>query len=315
MSQKPGDMSRSEAGLVIFASLLMAALVISYVHQGEALDGVSSFQHRASALRGSSEKVQQFPEVTVIQEDRYEEWMPPSLPQNLKLASQESAELVKHIRTSWILAPPAQTLRRLNHPEKYDHSEYGQSFVVDKLLRGLEKGFYVDVWAGNGETSSNTLFMEKDRHWHGLLIEPNPQQYRKLVGKRRQAYILQACVSPTTRPSVLNLTYGDDLDRTVLVQCFPLYSILQAMGVQHIDYLSIKSEHELDILKTLPLGQNKPLNIETITIETHVTSKRKAILAKNEAIKELMTSHGYRWVDAGERINRKNVILQKDREL
>jgi hypothetical protein len=304
-------MSRSEAGLVIFASLLMATLVITYVCQEESLEGVGPFK---SASSGSAKK-SQFPEVTVIQEDKYEDWTPPTLPQHLKSVDQEDPELIKHIQTSWILAPQRKLMRRLSHPEMYDHSEYGQSFVVDKLLHGLEKGFYVDVWAGNGETNSNTLFMEKDRHWNGLLIEPNPIQYRKLVGKRRQGYVLQACVSPTTRPSVLNLTYGEELEKTILVQCFPLYSILQALGVQHVDYLSIKSQHELDILKTLPLGQNKPLSIETITIETQSTSKRKEMLAKNEDIKQLMTSLGYRWVDAGERINRKNVILQRDRGL
>lgn len=45
---------------------------------------------------------------------------------------------------------------------------------------------------------------------------------------------------------------SDDAE-TVNVQCFPLYSILKAMGRNKVDFFSLDVEgHELKVLKTIP---------------------------------------------------------------
>ncbi|KAK2146146.1 hypothetical protein LSH36_629g01023 [Paralvinella palmiformis] len=313
---EPSMMTRLEMSLVIVATFLMVAIVISYVCRGGHQASPGGAAETSPADR---ERVFRPPDVVApIADDDYESWRPPVLPSRLKSAQQDDQELIEHIRSSWILPPPARSPRRLNHPEKYDHSEYGQSFVIDKLLHGLDHGIYVDVWAGNGETDSNTLFLEKDRHWDGLLVEPNPDHFRSLIGKRRHAYAVNACVSPTTTPSVLNLTYGGSErsgSRSAFVQCFPLYSLIRALDIRRVDYLSIRSQLELEILKTLPLQDPDKLTVVTLTVETHINRNRRQTLATNEEVKILMTSYGYRWVDAGERINKRNVILQRKNTL
>ena len=52
------------------------------------------------------------------------------------------------------------------------------------------------------------------------------------------------------------------------VQCFPLYSILLALGVDHVDYFSLDVEgSELEVLKTVPFGA---VTIDTFTIEIKI---------------------------------------------
>ena len=63
-----------------------------------------------------------------------------------------------------------------------------------------ERGFYVECGAYDGETQSTTLLFERYRKWQGLLIEPDPMNFHKLMLKRRMAFILNACVSPYPYP-------------------------------------------------------------------------------------------------------------------
>ena len=63
-----------------------------------------------------------------------------------------------------------------------------------------EKGFFIECGALDGEKGSNTLFFEKSRNWSGILIEADPSNYAMLKLKRRKAFILNACLSPSTLP-------------------------------------------------------------------------------------------------------------------
>lgn len=80
---------------------------------------------------------------------------------------------------------------------KVDFSEHGQSKFIDDKLNGLQDGFYVESGATDGETGSNSMFFELQRNWNGLLVEPNPKYFTALRDKKRRAYALNACLSPT----------------------------------------------------------------------------------------------------------------------
>lgn len=72
-----------------------------------------------------------------------------------------------------------------------------------------ENGFYVECGAYDGETQSTTLLFERYRKWQGLLIEPDPTSFQKLMLKHRMAFILNACVSPYPYPLMVNFNeYG-----------------------------------------------------------------------------------------------------------
>lgn len=63
-----------------------------------------------------------------------------------------------------------------------------------------KKGFFIECGALDGEIRSNTLFMEQNLDWEGVLIEADPENYRKLRLKHRKAWAIPVCLSTTTSP-------------------------------------------------------------------------------------------------------------------
>lgn len=189
-------------------------------------------------------------------------------------------------------------------------SQYAQDQLIDRFLRQKRGGFFVEIGGYDGETNSNTLFLEKERGWNGLLIEANPYLYKKMVEKDRQCYMINCCISNdvpemtflmadalTAAENVLSSSHKERIDREqnesladpnyggfVTTQCFSLMDILDMIGQRHIDYFSLDVEGaELYILKSLDW---KKLDINYFTIETD--QHRDGILA-------FMDMHGYDW--------------------
>ena len=195
-------------------------------------------------------------------------------------------QLLDYIR-SRISQPSVTRPRQLAQRQKKDASEYGQSTFVDKLLSGRRGGFFIECGAADGETYSNSLFFELERNWTGLLIEANSDYHRKLLEKNRRAYVLNACLSTERRPTTVRFApagllggilekmhpahvagMGSSKEPQVTLNCFPLSSITAALGVSHIDYLSLDVEGpEIEILKTVDWTR---LQIEIISLEYRV---------------------------------------------
>lgn len=72
------------------------------------------------------------------------------------------------------------------------------------ILYQKTKGFFVECGANDGETLSSTLFMERFFKWKGLLIEPNPNSFFKLLSRNRKAYALPICLSPDPYPVLVS---------------------------------------------------------------------------------------------------------------
>lgn len=97
----------------------------------------------------------------------------------------------------------------LKSPLTLSWSQYDQDRLVDELLNGKKNGFFVEVGAYDGETYSNTLFLERYRNWTGLLIEPNSIAFRDLVHKRRKCYAINACLCSSISNNVTMLFYSN----------------------------------------------------------------------------------------------------------
>lgn len=59
----------------------------------------------------------------------------------------------------------------------------------------------MELGAGDGEYRSFTLPLERDLQWTGLLVEPNPALYKRLLKKGRKAQLAKTCVSPYSYPA------------------------------------------------------------------------------------------------------------------
>lgn len=120
-----------------------------------------------------------------------------------------------------------------------------------------------------------------ERNWTGILVEPNSDQFEQLLYKRRNVFAINSCLSPTKEMKKLPFIHtgylgGLDANYTdkraykyrgmkKYVPCFPLMSILYALGNPRIDYLSLDVEGaELLILKTIEWNE---VYIDVLTIE------------------------------------------------
>lgn len=53
----------------------------------------------------------------------------------------------------------------------------------------------MEAGAYDGQDLSNTLALEMKQGWKGLLVEPNPANYKLLEYKHRKAWLAKSCLS------------------------------------------------------------------------------------------------------------------------
>lgn len=209
--------------------------------------------------------------------------------------SPDDSELVLVLREKY-LAPPSTKPYNLSTDSLYQrlktHGSWGDIYSQTKNLFGDQRGgFFVEAGALDGERLSNTLWLEQELGWTGLLIEPNPANYKNLVSKNRKAWASHTCISSHPYPKeevfvslsrmvreesevlrnmndphgsshVLGVTLDSRIYDSVLhqsdksysvVQCFPLVSYLLALNISTVDLLSLDVQGvEKDILKNVP---------------------------------------------------------------
>ncbi|XP_046653134.1 protein Star-like [Daphnia pulicaria] len=211
---------------------------------------------------------------------------------NAHKLQQDHPCLLDIIRRQHLNKPsPSDVPLFLDYPNVKDPSA-GQVTAVLRLLRNLTNGFFIESGAADGESFSNTLFLEREMNWTGLLVEPEPKSFQNLVKRNRKSWTLQNCLSLEKYPTEVSFDKTEitgkiigskvsqsELDNGKLanVQCFPLYSILLAHGQNWVDFFSLDVEgHELQVLKTIPWHK---VNITLIAVEwEHVEEGYYAIV-------------------------------------
>ncbi|ODM94854.1 Protein Star [Orchesella cincta] len=230
---------------------------------------------------------------------------------------QNDQRIIQYILSKKLLQPPSEKPYNLEMPDE-DPSR-GQGQLIRKILNNMTKGFFVECGGLDGETRSNTLFMEMHLGWKGLLVEADPNNYMQLLTKNRKSWSSNTCLSIKPHPHQANfiqdfnqgkilegnpdgsesvvpvftdreLMRGGPQDMApyqtvVKVQCMPLFSLLAAMNVSVVDYFSLDVEgNELQVLKTIPFDK---ILIKTLSVEFIHTEEGKELLL------EFMLSKGY----------------------
>lgn len=153
-------------------------------------------------------------------------------------------------------------------------SQYSQDDQQEWLLRyfGDHVGVAVDVGANDGTLFSNTLAME-ERGWRVLCIEPNPDNYGKLLTRRQE--VCQSAISDYTGTGQFSIVklqkYDSDpgssltplrilsVDHTISVPVTTLDILFEDHEIDHVDFLNLDIEGgEADALKGLNLDKYKP---------------------------------------------------------
>ncbi|KAG0721967.1 hypothetical protein GWK47_045354 [Chionoecetes opilio] len=132
-------------------------------------------------------------------------------------------------------------------------------------------GFFVEAGALDGESMSNSLWLERQRGWTGLLVEADTTAFTALTHKRRRAWAANVCLAPNPFPAKMLFSQSShapgplskplgfkmramnglaqyvperSLDDSWFkrVQCVPLQSLLVALGVTQVDLLVLDVE-------------------------------------------------------------------------
>lgn len=157
----------------------------------------------------------------------------------------------------------------------YSHVDCKGVFLqnkLDKLFNHKENGFFIELGANNGLFQSNTAFLEFERNWNGILIEPSVKGYKECITNRPNSICVNcACVSDDFKDEFI---YGDFEDGHAMasingvrtnsnalcqVKAITLGHILDQYNITKIDFLSLDTEgYELEILKGLNLDKYTP---------------------------------------------------------
>ena len=178
-----------------------------------------------------------------------------------------------------------------------------QDLLVIFFLKGKRNGFFVEFGATNGVDLSNTVSLERNLQWKGILAEP-AKCWHAALKNNRSAAIDTRCVwsqsgaklefkeAELAELSTLNDLVDKDFNKvgrvngtTYSVDTVSLNDLLKAHNCpREIDYMSIDTEgSELPILQAFDFSA---YDIKIITVEHNFVEPNR------QQIHDLMTANG-----------------------
>lgn len=141
--------------------------------------------------------------------------------------------------------------RKIKDADK-QHSQAKQDKVIYDIFQ-KKGGFFVEIGAHDGQHLLNTLWLESQHLWSGLLIEANPDLCQQLDKLKRHTWRLCACLSSTRRSLIFikgdEDTVGGteshidehhmklmDKNSKIIVPCCDLMDVLDKIEIYHIDF-------------------------------------------------------------------------------
>lgn len=161
------------------------------------------------------------------------------------------------------------------------------------VWKDSKPGFFVEVGAVDGEFMSQTLMLERNLSWTGLLIEPDPRSYKVLKERRRNAWTTPLCVhydlaSPKkywlrdleedlpehflqllmarSKLDTETLTGDEERGRIIWVKCMTLTTILLAANKTSIDLLTISTGSDNDENRIKDVTRSRLFDVKSLLI-------------------------------------------------
>ena len=149
------------------------------------------------------------------------------------------------------------------------------AFFKDTLMNRSSSSdmFYLEIGGHNGVRSSNTRLFDVCLGWGGLLIEPIPRLYERMVKLRPNAHHINMCPSCMSPDIAMfhDIEYTDAVANaegaTMKIHCGPLSYPLRQLDIRHIHFWSLDVEgSELATLQTVDWDA---VQIDIIMAEAH----------------------------------------------
>lgn len=186
---------------------------------------------------------------------------------------------------------------------KGPRSQLDQDLWVLHETQEKRGGYFVEFGACDGVTLSNTLLLEREYGWSGIVAEPNPRWHKALKANRKCEIDLRCVMAESgkTEPFIaaaaaelggVKRTLADDANASarsmhveILVPTISLNDLLREHKAPRvIDYLSCDTEgSEVEILSAFDWDA---YDVRLVTVEHNRT-------AAQEQLRALLTSKGF----------------------
>jgi len=184
--------------------------------------------------------------------------------------------------------------------KKNGMSTWGEDLVIFETFFNDPKfwnsdRFYMEIGGHNGLHASNTRMFDVCLGWKGLLVEPVPLSYHRMVKLRPNAHHLgmaPSCISPNIamfKNQPFTSGVANEEGANLKIHCGPVSHPLEQLGIQRIDFWSLDVEgSELAILKTVDFDE---VQIDIIMAESENRLPKKKHLA--EEVRAFLKGKGY----------------------
>lgn len=181
-------------------------------------------------------------------------------------------------------------------------SQYLQDKYIDDFFNKKENGIFIDIGAGDGMDINNTLFLERERKWTGLCVEPHPNNFAKIIKNRTcvcenyaidieegQSQFMALEGYPLGLSGLVkhynqqhkariehevNAFASNQQHNKLMVNCISLQKLLDKHNITYADFCSIDVEGaELNVLKSIDFSKTK---IKTFCIENNYNTTEVA---------------------------------------
>jgi FkbM family methyltransferase len=203
---------------------------------------------------------------------------------------------------SGFLGSSAADLKDIVALVETSNSQFLQDVFCLLLNRGKRNGFFVEFGACDGLLISNTVLLEREFGWTGILSEPS-RHWQDSIRKNRNCIIDNRCVWKQTGERIEFAEFTNDdystqsgilqtsesglqVSSSYQVETISLGDLLQAhKAPNHIDFMSIDTEgSEFEILQVFPFDK---YSFGFIAVE-HKTPETEG------PIKDLLEKNGYK---------------------
>jgi FkbM family methyltransferase len=158
-----------------------------------------------------------------------------------------------------------------------------EEWIVRDFFEDKRNGTFVDIGSAHHRDGNNTWFLETQRGWSGLAVDPQ-ERYAAAYAAQRPAtrffplfisdrsnerarlFIIESAPDVASSESDFTAGYGD-INNSVEVPTLTLDALLQSQKIQRVDFLSIDVElSEPKVLAGFDIGRYAP---GLICIEAH----------------------------------------------
>ena len=176
-------------------------------------------------------------------------------------------------------------------------------WVSEKILKYLDYdgGVYIESGANDGVTQSNTYYLEKNKRWSGILIEPSASSFELCKQNRSENNIFLNCALVSNDydsdyiegdfdgnlMSSVNGNRRNNIGIKIKTKAKKLSDILNENNLKKIDFFSLDVEgYEYEVLKGIDFNSHE---FKFLLIEIYKWDYKKIV--------DLLNTNGYELIE------------------